>query len=613
MQRFLTAVSAAALLASVATAQCFESNFGTQIGLGDDTAFPSATTATAFVMPGFLMGATTYTHFTVNTNGVVFPWTAATGVVGATATGYSTAPATQLTNLRGAAGGGPRIAPLWRDLNLLAANNGALWVNNLANKCVFTWANAVQFGTTSPIFTVQAQLFPNGDVQFFYNGTLASTAATITGISQGGGIAAVAGVDLNPGPNVSTSYLHFEQFAANAIDLANTGLSFANTGTGYAQTAGACIPATNTSYGTGCYTIPGTGNYELHADALIASGALQGNAIQYVPSGSGYTGIFLAGGATAYVAPTGGATNLFATASDDGTAILTLGTPLSTPQGPVSQISVSANGIVTLNNVGNSNGDFSPTGPEFATGAGAAFYAWHDYNEADTGSGRIKGEQVGNVLYLTWDNVDSWPTGVANTSTMQFQLDLTTGVVTTVWVTVDTNTTSTFGSQHLVGWKASGAVTDNGSIVLSTALPLTNQGETVPMALAASGLPISTPSSGSVVTYTTSSMPEFAPGAGIYVGINIVSLTGIPAPGVDLVIIGAPGCNALVGTLDIIQNMVGVTSTQAVTFPIPAGVPAGLDLFSQSAALIAPNSLPNGQNAFGLTTSNAIRSNIQQF
>jgi hypothetical protein len=108
-------------------------------------------------------------------------------------------------------------------------------------------------------------------------------------------------------------------------------------------------------------------------------------------------------------------------------------------------------------------------------------------------------------------------------------------------------------------------------------------------------------------------MPEFAPGAGVFIGINIISLSGIPAPGVDLVIIGAPGCNALIGSLDIIQNMVGLTSTQSVTFPIPAGVPAGLDLFSQSAALIQPNSLPNGQNAFGLTTSNAIRSNIQPF
>jgi len=34
---------------------------------------------------------------------------------------------------------------------------------------------------------------------------------------------------------------------------------------------------------------------------------------------------------------------------------------------------------------------------------------------------------------------------------------------------------------------------------------------------------------------------------------------------------------------------------------------AGLVLFSQSLSLVAPSSLPNGQNAFGMTTSNGLR------
>ena len=59
--------------------------------------------------------------------------------------------------------------------------------------------------------------------------------------------------------------------------------------------------------------------------------------------------------------------------------------------------------------------------------------------------------------------------------------------------------------------------------------------------------------------------------------------------------------------------MVGATPSQFVTFPLPPAIPPGLELFSQSAALIQPNSLPNGQNAFGLTTSNGVRSYINPF
>jgi hypothetical protein len=130
------------------------------------------------------------------------------------------------------------------------------------------------------------------------------------------------------------------------------------------------------------------------------------------------------------------------------------------------------------------------------------------------------------------------------------------------------------------------------------------------MSLSASPNPISTPTIGTTVTYQTDNMPEFAPGAGIFVGVNILSLSTIPAPGVDLFFIGAPGCAALIGSLDVVLNMVGVSSSQSVLFPIPAGVPVGTTIWSQSAALIAPNSLPNGQNAFGLTTSNAVETFI---
>jgi hypothetical protein len=620
MNRTLASLFSAVAFVAAVQAQCFESNFGTLLGTGDDSAFPSTTTANPMNIT-FPMGGTfaSYTHVTVNTNGCAFLWNAATGVLGATATGYSTSVTTQLTNLRGAVGGSPRIAPFWRDLNLAPANNGGLWLNNtIPGKCVITWANAVQFGTTTPVFTVQAQLLDTGEIKFFYNGTVANSAAMIAGISQGGAIAAVPGVDLSVGGNVSATRLMFQQFASGAIDLQTTGLSFVPSGGGYSQSAAPCVPASNNTYGAGCYNIPGTGNYEFYADAAVASAALQGNAIQYVPNGSGYTATYLTGGATAYVAPTGAATNVFATASDDGTAIVTLGAPLSTPQGPVGQITVSANGIVTLNNVGNNNGEFNLIGSEFAAAPGVAFYAWHDYNETEAGSGRIKLEQVGSVVYLTWDNVENYstPLGV-NPGTMQFQLDLTTGVVTTVWVTVDTNITSTFGSTHLVGWKAGGAVTDNGSIVLATALPLTTVSPTLSLALGVTGLPLSTPSSGSTVTYNLSNIPLAcpAPATVFHFGGLMLSL-GQDLPGTDVLTgygIDAPGCNLHITSLDVLIPYIGNTPTNSVPFDVPAGVPAGAQFYAQAFSLVCPNTLPNGQNNAGITLSNGVRSLVSSF
>jgi hypothetical protein len=620
MTRISSFVIAAATFAVALQAQCFETNFGAPAtrsggtittGEGDDFLMDPYAMNISFQVAGV---GTSYTTAYFNTNGVIF---LSTGVLSPlpTATGYSATPATQLTNLRGTAGQPPRVAPLWRDLNLLAANNGKVWVNNsIPGKFVVTWSNAVQFGSTTPVFTVQAQLLQaNNEIIFFYNGTLASSAATIAGVSDGNAIAAVPGVNLNAGPNVVSTALIFEQFAANTIDLQTTFLSIIPSGSGgFAQTSGNCIPATNTSIGVGCYAIAGTGIYENLADAAVASTALQGNAMLLTRGAGGYTGTWVPGGAAAlYVAPTGGATSL--PANDDGNAVVTLPSPLTVPGGLVAQINVSSNAIITLGAAGNNAGDFSPTGPEFASAAGAAFYSWHDYNPAEVGSGLIKTELVGNFFYVTWDAVENYSNPLAvNPSTMQFRFDLTSGNgdVAIIWQTIDTDTTSTFGSNHLVGWKASGAVTDGGSQVLSTALPFTSAAAVLPLTLTASAAPVV----GTTVTFTHDNIPPFVPGVPTYLSALLVDLAEIPG-GLDLGIIGAPGCSLYVPTINIafgpaITAVPTAVATPALFAPVPNFV--GVDLFWQAFALMTPGSI-GGQNAFGAVTSNAIRSRINSF
>ena len=110
MRRFLAPISTFALLAAAASAQCFEPGLGVlaprtgfAAGLGDDALFDLQPLNFAFPMGGV---AATYTHAHIQTNGVLFLTNGA--VSGATTTGYSTTPATQLANLLGLAGVGPQ-------------------------------------------------------------------------------------------------------------------------------------------------------------------------------------------------------------------------------------------------------------------------------------------------------------------------------------------------------------------------------------------------------------------------------------------------------------------------------------------------------------------------
>jgi hypothetical protein len=620
MQTFLLPLSALAL-ATVASAQCFEPSLGAlaprtgfPAGYGDDVLFDLQPLAFTFPMGGV---SATYTHAHIQSNGVIFLTNGAAS--GATTTGYSTTPATQLANLQGLAGQPPRIAPMWRDLDNLAANGGGVFFNNtIPGKFVVTWSNTVQFGSTAPVFTVQAQLFATGEVHFFYSESSAASAATIAGISEGNAIAGASSVDFTtPGGNSSTTKLLFEQFAANTLDLPSKFIHFApNVFGGYDQTATDC-GAFNRVYGKGCYDISDS-LYQHLADAALASAALSNQSLTLTPANGNYT---VTWGGGAFVPPTGAAVDVFATPTDDGEQIVTPSLPFPAPTGPQAALRVHSNGVISWGSSpqtfpGTTN--YTPTANGFLSGTNAGFYAWHDYAENDTGSGRIKREEavVGadTLLYVTWDDVDSYPLGVVNRGTLQFQLNLDNGVVKVVWTTVDNNAASTFGSAHLVGYTPAGLSQDAGSVTLATALPLTTTSVNAPaLGLAASPAPVSTPSIGAVITYTTSNMPPYDPTATpIYVGINMISL-GQVAAGFDLTALGAPGCRAYLSTLDLTQAMVGVTSTQTVTFAIPAALPPGFEIYSQSAALILPGSLPNGQNAFGVTVSNGVRQRIDAF
>jgi hypothetical protein len=613
MQRTLLPFAAASLLAAAVNAQCYEQNLGILApitggvaGMGDDVLFDLQPMGFAFPMGGL---AASYTHAHVCSNGVIY----LTNGANSTGTTY----AYQLTSyFDGPLGSDPRIAPFWIDLESAPQFGGGTYINNtIPGKFVVTWLNTVEWATQGPPFTFQAQLFANGDVQFFYNSTVYGISVPFgpqsvsrCGISQGNGVAAQPIVDLSVGATNLSSFYMLEEFPQNVFDLQSTTIRFVYAGTGYVEVPGPCQPASHTSYGSGCYDLSNS-FYQFFPDASGVS-ALNGQSMSMTLLGPEY--LVMQGGGT-FVAPPLGAINLGL--GDDSEMPVTPSIPFPTSAGPVATIYVGSNGIVSMATNPDATNYF-PDAQTFLNCPVMAFWSWHDFNPSESGSGPVNYHEavVGGqtIAYVTWNGVESYPGGVLNPSTMQFQLNLTTGDVKYVWVTMDGNTASPYGSGHLVGWSPAGLSTDPGSVTLATMPPfVTSSTQIAALALSASPPPLSTATTGTIVTYTTSNMRAIS-GPGPFVGLNILSLGQVPG-GLGLGFIGAPGCSAYVLSLDYTQAMVGLTSTNSVTLTIPPGVPTGTQLFSQSVNLIPPNSLPNGQNAFGMLTSNGVKTTIAPF
>ena len=151
-----------------------------------------------------------------------------------------------------------------------------------------------------------------------------------------------------------------------------------------------------------------------------------------------------------------------------------------------------------------------------------------------------------------------------------------------------------------------------GSTDLSAAIPIVTAPDVHAMSMSASPTPISTAASGTQVVYQIDNIPDANGNSGVFFGLTMLTLFAPPVP-IDLAAIGMPGCYLYVATMDVTLPFVGASSSQTTLLPLPPAVPPGVSVYAQSAALVFPGSLPNGQNAFGAVTSNGIRSLINSF
>src|SRR5262249_3549881 len=196
------------------------------------------------------------------------------------------------------------------------------------------------------------------------------------------------------------------------------------------------------------------------------------------------TNYSVAAGLATYQAPSGTATTL--TLSDDSETTITLTSPFHYLGGTTSSLTVCSNGFVSV-----ASGNGTQFQPSVATLLGApqtAWWNWHDFNPAATGSGSVKFEEILGTACITWDGVwDFGGTSAANASIWQLQFDESNGNVSWVWSTMSplggiTNT------GFLVGYSPGGASTDPGTRDLSATMPFsTGSSDSVPLDLSSTG------------------------------------------------------------------------------------------------------------------------------
>lgn len=565
-----------ALLASSLGAQaCPDRTYGSLLGVGDDTMFSIRPIGFAFPFAG-----ATYTDVHICANGYLF---LSNGGVPAPAAGdYSSTPLELSTQA-------PRIAVLWNDLNHTAANGAGVYINSSPQKCTITWDNAVNYGMTT-LFQLQVQLFPSGEVLLFWgpgannNSTFNFAAGSgVVGVSPGMGVALPAASDLSTAGNTTNNTLYEQWTLQGSFDLAHRSLQLLPTSPGWLwvpSTWSSC--ADRRDYGIGCLDAADS-FYELMAPAAFD---LANSSWSMLRTAGGYTVVNTL--PVTYVLPSAAAT--IVANADDVVQTVTLAQAMPVPGGSTTQLTISSNGNIALAATGNGAG-FAPDAGNFLAFAQTSIAAaWHDYNPALAGSGKILFEQVGTTAYVTWDGVYSYLSALPDK--FQYQFDLTTGNVSVVYQAM-----SLGASDYLVGYSRGGVSPRTEevdvSVALGASLPIADVG-VQGLTLTTNGLPLV---GNGTFGFAVSRIPTVSP-------VGVLFFGDQTAPGFDLGFLGMPGCRA--------YSNANLTSA---TFPAvqPAGTGAQALPIPNNASLIGA-SLTAQALAFTLATPlNLVTSNGTQF
>jgi hypothetical protein len=163
------------------TSNCFDTNFGTNLNLVDDTLTPPLNLGFTANWPGGLSSS----QIQVSSNG----W------IGLQAGAFTNSDFTESVGELLAQG--PRLAVLWDDLNPGAS--GDVYFRTEPGRAIVTWDSVPQF-SGGGANTFQAQFLADGTIKLFWDAANTNNAGPIVGFSQGNVSTDPGGIDLSAVP-----------------------------------------------------------------------------------------------------------------------------------------------------------------------------------------------------------------------------------------------------------------------------------------------------------------------------------------------------------------------------------------------------------------------------
>jgi hypothetical protein len=565
-------VSPAALLAAslatslAAQAPCFESNLGSNLGLGDDAVAQNLPLGFTFPGPGNVQ----VTDISVSSNG--FVWLGSSFDSGC-------CNGDQFAFVSGL----PRIAPVWMDL-YPPSGNGVFFntfpaAPGVPARAVITWDQVPEYANNVP-FTVQLQLFDNGSFTFLYDGNVTNAWHTmLVGVTEGNN-ATPNSIDFssisssNPYLSGANPTLFEEQ--SQVFDLAGSSYQFLPNGSGgyIVLDRPNCAMGRVTKFGRGCPQ-PAVA-YELFDWQNLID--LSNTAIDFVGNATaGYVAIPTTGFFTGY-------SNVVPAGDDTVSGPYTLPFTFTFPGGSTNQIDISSNGFLWL-----STGNWDPRccygDPTTFLNDGPSIAAlWQDLNPNNGGNVYFDVDPNGTEVHITWANVPEYYNTGANTAQITLRSD---GSFRLSWQNV-----ANVSHDCLVGFSQGNGALDPGSIDFSAALPFTMSAGGAPLALDPQFG--SRPQIGGTFTMEIGSYPASSLFGVMALGL-IQHLTGI-----DLTGLGMPGCRQHV-SLDATQFVPLLQNPAPFAMTLPNNT-AFLGLELQAQAL----TLSPGVNALGVVSSNGL-------
>lgn len=348
-----------------------------------------------------------------------------------------------------------------------------------------------------------------------------------------------------------------------------------NTGQTTLDTFSAPVAATE-SFGTGCYLRTST-FFELFSGGSFDLGGTPTTtaSVAFLPIPNGYQ---VAAGPNAWFTPTSSPLAM----TDDGLVLVNLPWTFQAPGGSTAVAQMAGNGFLWLNGT-STDGDYTPTGTELATGPKRFAPLWVDLNVELGGSCHYDVDPSGTAVYFTWLDVPAYTTGTPGPGNT-FQLVLRQDQSVEYRYRSVPNTPT----DCIVGWGRGGTLVPAG-IDLSVRLPF--QVTTDGAALSFS--PLNRPIQGTTQQILLQNIVNPTGSIGLV-------LAGPRTTGIELSLIGMPEC-FLYQTADIQFAFLTPAAAYLWTVFIPTDVSLTGAKIACQGALLSP-----GVNAFGALSANAV-------